>query len=80
VFVFIPDQYATTTNARYWVRHADGYTLMRVDQSSRHGQWVSLGTYRFAGDDSEYVSLSDITYETYLSKLIAFDAVKWESR
>lgn len=80
VFVNIPDQYATTTNARYWVRHADGYTLTRLDQSTRHGQWVSLGTFRFAGDDSEYVSLSDITYERYVSTLIAFDAAKWEPR
>jgi hypothetical protein len=80
VFVFVPNQYATTTNARYWVKHADGYTLMRVDQSNRHGQWVSLGIYWFVADDSEYVSLSDITYESYLSKQIAFDAVKWEPR
>jgi hypothetical protein len=80
VLVFIPDQYATTTNARYWVRHADGYTLTRVDQSTRHAQWVSLGIYRFTGDDSEYISLSDITYERYLSTLIAFDAAKWEPR
>ena len=80
VFVYIPDQFATTTNARYWVRHVDGYTFKRVDQSANRGLWVSLGTYRFAGDDSEYISLSDITYEKYLSKLIAFDAAKWEPR
>jgi hypothetical protein len=80
VFVYIPDQYASTTNARYWVRHADGVTLTRVDQSANHGRWVSLGSYRFAGDVNEYVSLSDITYEAFLSKQLAFDAVKWESR
>ena len=28
----------------------------------------------------EYVSLADITYEPYLSRYIAFDAVKWEPR
>jgi hypothetical protein len=28
----------------------------------------------------EYVSLSDITYEPYLSTEIAFDAVKWVAR
>ena len=80
VFVYSPDQFATTTNARYWVRHADGYTFKRVDQSANRGRWVSLGTFRFAGGDSEYISLWDITYEKYLSTQIAFDAAKWEPR
>jgi hypothetical protein len=80
VSVYIPADYATTTNARYWVRHAEGYTLVRVDQSAMQGGWVSLGTYRFAGDDSEYVSLSDITYERYISRMLAWDAAKWEPR
>ncbi len=79
VFVYIPYQYTTTANARYWVRHADGYTLRVVDQSWGNNEWVSLGTYRFNGA-GEYVSLADVTYEPYLSRLIAFDAVKWEPR
>ena len=80
VYAYIPAGNATTTNARYWVRHADGYSLRRVNQSANQGVWVSLGTYTFAGTDDEYVSLSDITYESHLSKRIAFDAVKWERR
>ncbi|MBN1316893.1 MAG: hypothetical protein JXA42_15545 [Anaerolineales bacterium] len=80
VFVYIPAGYSTTTNARYWVRHAEGYSLRKVSQSDNQGKWVSLGTYSFAGNDNEYVSLSDITYETYLSKMVVFDATKWEPR
>jgi hypothetical protein len=45
-----------------------------------HRQWVSLGTYRFRGSNADYVSLADVTYEPRLSRLIAFDAVKWEPR
>ncbi|MEJ2210144.1 MAG: hypothetical protein P8129_14065 [Anaerolineae bacterium] len=41
---------------------------------------MSLGTYRFRGNSEDYVSLADVTYEPYLSRLIAFDAVKWGSR
>jgi hypothetical protein len=80
VYVFIPERYSTSAGARYWVAHADGYTLRTVDQSVNGGRWVSLGTYRFDGGDDEYVSLSDATYELRLSRLIAFDAVKWEAR
>jgi hypothetical protein len=80
VFVFIPERYTTTDNARYWISHADGYSLQVVNQSANGGKWVSLGAYRFDGGDDEYVSLSDITFEARLSRLIAFDAVKWEPR
>jgi hypothetical protein len=80
VYVYIPDMYSTTHRARYWVAHRDGFTLRVVDQSSNGGRWVSLGTYWFQGDSKEYVSLNDITYEPYLARLIAFDAVKWVPR
>ena len=79
VFVYVPYRYTTTANARYWVRHAGGYTLRVVDQSRYDNAWVSLGTYWFNGS-GEYVSLADVTYEPYVSRLIAFDAVKWEPR
>ena len=80
VFVHIPTGYATTTQARYWVSHSGGYTLRVVNQSANRGSWVSLGTYNFRGTRADHVSLSDVTHESYLSRLIAFDAVKWERR
>ena len=80
VFVFIPSQNATTTAARYWVSHRDGFTLKIVNQLAYSDQWVSLGTYWFRGSSSDYVSLSDVTGEKYLSRIVGFDAVKWESR
>ncbi len=80
VFVYIPEQYASTTQARYWVSHRDGFTLRTINQAAYSASWVSLGTYTFQGNRSDYVSLSDITYEPYLSKKLAWDAVKWERR
>ncbi|MGQ9586738.1 MAG: PA14 domain-containing protein [Anaerolineae bacterium] len=80
VFVYVPERYSTTGAARYWVSHAGGYTLRVVNQSANSGRWVSLGTYGFRGNRSDYVSLADVTYEPYLTRLIAFDAVKWEPR
>lgn len=80
VFVYIPDRYTTTTAAHYWVSHRDGYTLKIVSQSANGNRWVSLGSYTFQGNDRDYVSLSDVTGETYLSRLIAFDAVRFDPR
>jgi hypothetical protein len=77
VFAYIPYRYTTTARARYWISHSDGYTLKIVSQSANGDRWVSLGTYRFRGTNEDYVSLADVTYEPYLSRLIAWDAVKW---
>jgi hypothetical protein len=80
VFVYIPERFTTTSRARYWVSHRGGLTLRIVDQSASGGQWVPLGVYTFQGANSDYVSLADVTYEPYVSRLIAWDAVRWEPR
>jgi hypothetical protein len=80
VFVYIPERYSTTARARYWISHSNGYTLRVVNQSANGGRWVSLGTFRFVGSRRDYVSLADVTFEPYLSRLIVFDAVKWVPR
>lgn len=80
VLVYIPDRYTTTARARYWISHQDGYTLRVIDQSTRGGSWVSLGTYRFQGTAGDYVSLADVTFESHAGTLIGFDAVKWSLR
>lgn len=79
VFAYIPDRFTTTSQARYWISHADDYTLRAVDQSANGGQWVSLGVYRFDGSDEDFVSLADVTFEADESTLVAFDAVRWVS-
>jgi hypothetical protein len=80
VLVYVPERYTTTMQARYWVSHADGFALRIVNQSTNGDRWVSLGTYRFGGTRNDYVSLTDVTYESRLTRLIAFDAIKWEPR
>lgn len=80
VFVYIPDRFTTTANARYWVSHQGGVTLRALNQSAYSNAWVSLGVYTFRGTRDDYVSLADVTFEPRLSRLIAWDAVKWEPR
>lgn len=80
VLVYIPERNASTRHANYWISHVDGYSLRTVDQSVCFGEWVSLGIYTFSGTDNDDVGLSDVTHETYLSRTIGFDAVRWEPR
>ncbi|MBI5878198.1 MAG: hypothetical protein HZB53_11150 [Chloroflexi bacterium] len=80
VFVHLPDASNLTANARYWVSHAGGFTLRNINQNGAAYRWASLGTYNFRGTSTDYVSLSDVTYEARLTKHVVFDAVKWESR
>ena len=58
----------------------ENFSLRVVDQLAYSNEWVSLGTYTFLGDGSDYVSLADVTYEPYLSREVGFDAVKWVAR
>jgi hypothetical protein len=80
VFAFVPFRYTTTVAARYQISHEAGLDERIIDQSEEGGDWVSLGTYYFGGTANDYVLLSDVTGEPYRSRLIAFDAIKWESR
>ena len=54
----------------------DGPTFLRGGVRGRPAR----RPYRFRGEGGEYVSLADVTYEPYLSSLIAFDAVRWSPR
>lgn len=74
--VYIPDEYSTTSRARYWISHADGYTVRNVDQSANGGRWVTLGTFEFSGNGSDFLSLADVTYESE-TRLVAYDAARW---
>jgi len=84
VLVWIPDpdafefdgrEYNPTQNAVYQIYHKDGTTNKAVNQGLRTGDFYSLGTYDFDGAAS--VILNDRTGEPYLSRMIAFDAVKF---
>ncbi len=80
VLVYIPGGIATTRNARYWIYHGGRYDLRRVNQSAYSNQWLSLGTFYFSGTTGEYVSVSDVTQEPFLSTIIVVDAVSYLPR
>jgi hypothetical protein len=80
VYAYIPVQEDLTTHARYGVSHAEGFTWRVVNQMANQGRWVSLGFYQFRGDGSGYVTLSDVTFEAPRTRIVAFDALRWEPR
>ena len=80
VSVYIPLRVATTRNARYWIAHNGRYESRSVNQSVYTNQWVSLGTFDFHGRGGEYVLLSDVTGERFLSTLVVVDSVNFAPR
>ncbi|MCX7569811.1 N-acetylmuramoyl-L-alanine amidase [Tumebacillus sp. DT12] len=77
VKVFIPENNAATTNARYHIYYNGGSVTKIVDQSIYNNAWVSLGTYSFASGTTGYVKLADNTTDKVA---IGFDAIKFMAR
>ncbi|MFP4394563.1 MAG: PA14 domain-containing protein [Anaerolineales bacterium] len=80
VFAYVPVREDATRHAVYWISHRDGIDLQTIDQAARGGDWVSLGTYTFTGTETDYVALFDVTSETSGTRVVLFDAIRWESR
>jgi hypothetical protein len=77
VYVYVPNNYASTTNAIYTIYHNGTIDVYVVNQSANPNSWALLGSYYFAASGGEYVRLNDLTGETSLSKYVAFDAIMW---
>jgi hypothetical protein len=80
VFAYIPLIDKMTTNAEYSVHHKNGMQTVPVDQAQCRGEWVSLGTFTFAGEDGERVELGDVTGENSNSTKVTYDAVGYVFR
>ena len=77
VSVYIPNRYHGSKSARYVIYHAGAQHQQVVNQNIYNNQWISLGTHYFAGGSGEYVFLGDNTGETYATRFVGFDAVKF---
>ncbi len=80
VSAYIPANLATTRAARYWIQHAGTNDLAQISQGLYADQWVSLGTFNFDATGSEYVALTDATYEPVQSTKLAVDAIRFSPR
>jgi hypothetical protein len=77
VSVYVPNNFADTTNAVYTIFHNGTTDARTINQAIRFNEWVQLGSFFFSASGNEYVRLTDQTGEPGLSKRIGFDAVKW---
>ena len=80
VFVYIPRGTNLTSAARYYLKHEGDVLDFVINQRTRAGQWVSLGTYTFNADGTEFVHLEAATSEPADTRTVAFDAVKFVFR
>lgn len=77
VLVYIPQNYATATNAVYTVTsNGNSSTPVPVDQSAYSSAWVDIGTYSLHKTGSPNVVLTGNTGES--GKVIAVDAVRFQ--
>ncbi len=75
VYVFVPNNYGTTTNAHYVIKSGTTYTNKYVNQNANNNDWVLLGTYAGQrGVGYLTVELRDDTGETSTT-YIAADAI-----
>ncbi len=78
VYAFIPNNHATSQQARYRIYHAGSNHYATVNQNAYYDAWVSLGSYYFNDSGTEYVELTDATGEAgSTGRKIGFDAVKF---
>ncbi|MBC7227434.1 MAG: peptidoglycan DD-metalloendopeptidase family protein [Thermoflexales bacterium] len=83
IYVFIPSNYATTSNAHYRIFYYDPSSAqiktydVYVNQNNYYNQWVSLGNYCGNAGDYPRVILYNDTGEPNGTKRVGADAVMW---
>jgi len=77
VLVYIPGVYNCTSSAHYYLKHEGDISEFIIDQCAKAGQWVSLGTYGFNANNTEFVHLEAATNEPAGTRAVSFDAVKF---
>ncbi|MFF2405271.1 hypothetical protein [Streptomyces sp. NPDC058092] len=55
------------TNAPFEITHASGEVTKPVDQTTRSGEWVSLGSYTFTESGTQKITLSDLAAGTVVA-------------
>ncbi|RKY75942.1 hypothetical protein DRQ12_10985 [candidate division KSB1 bacterium] len=72
VFEWHPASYEFAINAPFVIKHAEGETKIKVDQTKNGGQWNSLGVYKFLTGTTGYVELTNKA-----NGVVVADAIKF---
>lgn len=60
----------------YIIKHTNGTDTVRVDQSVNSGKWTTIGTFTFAGDTNDAVTISDNATTGFV---VCADAIRFVS-
>lgn len=76
---FIPyGSYATATTAKYKIYHQGVTNTVTTNQNTTGGEWLTIGSFYFSANGSEYVELTDATGEsTSTGRKVGFDAMEF---
>ncbi len=79
--VFVPQNLATTTGARYYHYHpSSGHTLLStVNQNNYYDEWVTIASYHSFSPGWNYIRLGDVTGESSAT-MIGVDAIRLTRR
>jgi hypothetical protein len=66
-----------TSDAHYTINYSGGSFTTVVDQYPLDRAWANLGEYYFTAGTGGYVSLTDVTGEADLSRLVAFNVLRF---
>ncbi|MFB7224868.1 DNRLRE domain-containing protein [Streptomyces sp. NPDC056227] len=67
VFTRHGDVTGAATNAPFKITHASGEVTKPVNQTTRSGEWVSLGSYSFTESGTQKITLSDLADGTVVA-------------
>ena len=66
-----------TSDAHYYIHHANGQTLITGTQRSLSNEWLPLGEYLFRAGSAGYVTLTDLNHEENLTTTVSFSALRF---
>jgi hypothetical protein len=75
LYVWVPNMYSSTLNAKYTV-DTGTTTIITMAQSPYFDQWALIGSFSIAANYQAWVMLGNNTGET--NRTIAFDAIMWK--
>ncbi len=74
VFVWYPISAKLATNAPFTINHNGISDTVLINQGISGGKWVSLGSYEFADDGTENITLSDNADSWVVADVVSFIA------
>lgn len=77
VEVYIPSDFGDSPGIAYHIEHADGISIVNIDQNIHQGEWVLLGEFWFDSEEPNKIWANNAVEAVNVNLIAAFDAIKW---